>query len=632
VVISRSIGRFWGGAALIAALVAACSATSQSKPGGNQGTSDVAVGAGSGGASAAGADASGTTNGSGSGNGGAAGVGGGLSTVSGAGGCAGNTCSPDLKSVVDCNGMTVKTCTGGQACLGGECVDDPCDAAAKQQSSVGCDYWLLKPDLIFQAKGACFAAFVTNTWGQNVHLSVARNGQKLANNGFITIPEGQGGAIKYNKYDDNIGLAPGQVAILFLAHEFPLVPTMPMCPVGAAVVGEPGVLGTGRGAAFHLTTDRPVVVYSMMPYGGGAAAMTSASLLLPTSAWHTNYVAVNAYANTTLEHASYAHPSLAVLAREDGTEVTLLPKVKVDGGPNVQGSAANVPVKYSLKAGEYVQIAQTAELTGSPIQSNKPVAVWGGSSCLNIPVDKTACDGSHQQIPPVRALGSEYALVRYRNRKSASGEETPPWRIVGAVDGTQLTWTPSVPAGAPTTVDLGKVYELKAAGPYVVASQDDNHPFYVAQYMTGADAVSASKAGEGDPEFVNVTPTAQYLQSYVFFTDPTYPETSLVVVRKKAKDQLFKDVKLDCAGTLGGWQKLGNMEYARVDLVTGNFQNVGKCSNGRHELVSEGPVGLTVWGWGGFTFPFNSQYVSYGYPGGASVRPINTVTVVPNPK
>ncbi len=417
---------------------------------------------------------------------------------------------------------------------------------------------------------------------------------------------------------------------MFFSHDFPLIPMVPTCPVPAAITGETGILGTGRGSAFHIQTDRPVVMYSVMPYGGGPSAMTSASLLLPTSAWDTNYIAVNAYANTTLEHASYAHPSLDILAYQDGTEVTVLPKVKIDGGAGVAGSNANSAVKYSLKAGEYLQISQTLELTGSPIQSNKPVGLWGGASCMNVPVNVDACDGAHQQIPPVRALGSEYALVRYRNRKAAKSEETPPWRIVGAVDGTTLSWVPGAPPGAPSKIDLGKIYEFNAAGPYVVASQDDKHPFYVAQYMTGAKQISDA-AGEGDPEWVNITPTAQFLPSYVFFTDPTYPETSLVVLRKKDQNGMFHDVKLDCAGKLGGWQKLGELEYTRIDLVTGNFQNVGNCSNGRHEIISDAPVGLTVWGWGGYS-AFYSQYVSYGYPAGASVKPINNVTVVPNPK
>ena len=43
-------------------------------------------------------------------------------------------------------------------------------------------------------------------------------------------------------------------------------------------------------------------------------------------------------------------------------------------------------------------------------------------------------------------------------------------------------------------------------------------------------------------------PPEQYLQQYVFFTDPTYPETNLVVVRARGTDGQFHDVNLDCGG------------------------------------------------------------------------------------
>ena len=126
-------------------------------------------------------------------------------------------------------------------------------------------------------------------------------------------------------------------------------------------------------------------------------------------------------------------------------------------------------------------------------------------------------------------------------------------------------------------------------------------------------------------------PPGEYLQSYVFFTDPTYPETNLVVVRAKGPSG-FKDVTLDCAGTLTGWQPIGTSgqyEYTRVDLSRHNFQPQGKCDNGRHEMQSAGSFGLTVWGWGSAeSGSFSSQYVSYAYPAGASVQPINDVVVV----
>ena len=118
----------------------------------------------------------------------------------------------------------------------------------------------------------------------------------------------------------------------------------------------------------------------------------------------------------------------------------------------------------------------------------------------------------------MRALGSEYVGVRYRNRYDGV-EESPPWRIIGAVDGTTLTWDPAPPSGAPTTLSLGQVAQFDANGPFVVRSQDASHPFYVSAHMTGAAQFDPSQQrppngdadGRGDAEFVNVIPPGEYL-------------------------------------------------------------------------------------------------------------------------
>ena len=124
-------------------------------------------------------------------------------------------------------------------------------------------------------------------------------------------------------------------------------------------------------------------------------------------------------------------------------------------------------------------------------------------------------------------------------------------------------------------------------------------------------------------------PSAQYLKKYVLFTDPTYSETSLVVVRTPVDGQ-FADVSIGCAGNLGGWTPIGDNEYTRLDLVTGNFEDVNGCSNGRHEMTSDNPFGVTVWGWGSnASQQFNTVYVSYAYPAGASAKGINDVEVLP---
>ncbi|MBI4699679.1 MAG: IgGFc-binding protein [Deltaproteobacteria bacterium] len=552
---------------------------------------------------------------------GAGGSGGGFIST---GGSCSYSCSADLKKVIGCGGEVVEQCGGEQACLSGACSDDPCGAAEASKSSYGCDYWTIKPDLIPDGKGACFAAYVANTWSVPVHLEVERQGKAFADLSFVRIPEGQGQGLKYAKYDAQQGLPVGKVAVIFLSHELKGA-QLPTCPDSvAAVDGETGVLGTGYGHAFHIKTDRPVVAYTILPFGGGPSQATSATLLLPTSAWDTNYVAVNAYAKSQI--VADARPSLDLLAFEDGTEVTMLPKADIAPGDGIDGAPAGKAVTYKLDAGQYLQISQNAELTGSPVQSSRPIGMWGGASCMNVPVSETACDSAHQQIPPVKALGSQYVGVRYRNRTNAQGEETPPWRVVGAVNDTKLTWIPATPPGAPTGLDLGKVYEFASAGPFVVKSQDASHPFYIAQYMTGGQKFNH----EGDPEWVNIVPVDQYLDKYVFFTDPTYPETNLVVVRRRSKSKgTFADVFLDCIdGPVGGFAPVGDYEYARVDLVTGDFTNVGKCSNGQHVMKSDLPFAVTVWGWGSkASKSMFTEWVSYAYPAGASVQPINEVVV-----
>jgi len=78
---------------------------------------------------------------------------------------------------------------------------------------------------------------------------------------------------------------------------------------------------------------------------------------------------------------------------------------------------------------------------------------------MTIPVGILACDGAHQQLPPVKALGHEHVAVRYRSRIDGHNEVVP-WRLVGAVDGTTLAYEPATPAGAPTTLSAGAARDV----------------------------------------------------------------------------------------------------------------------------------------------------------------------------
>ena len=528
-----------------------------------------------------------------------------------------------------------------------------CDAALTNKSSVGCEYYAVMPDTAdVSGSGGCFAAFVTNASQQAVKIAVDRGGKQYDMSKSAFVPVGTGRTITFNPLPGDM-LPPGEVAILFLARiKIASSPESVDCPSGvvpADTSRDATVFGSGFGQAFHITTSAPVVAYDEFPYGGGASAIASATLLLPTSAWDTNYIAVSAYPGLSQGRGNALPtigPQVAIVAAQDKTTVTFRPTVPINliqTSVGIANADAGVPQTYVLSKGQVLQISQGAELTGTPILADKPIGVWGGYECLTIPTNKCCCDSAHQQLFPVRALGDEYVAVRFRNRFDGV-EETPPWRLVGAVDDTQLTYDPVAPPSAPASLAGGQIAEFRTGDPFIVRSQDRAHPIYAAAYMDGCAAVSVDANADcrGDPEFVNVVPTAQFDKSYTFFADPTYPETNLVIIRKKGLLG-YRDVTLDCAGVLSGWQPIGTggaFEFIRFDLSRGNFEKQGACDNGRHTMSSEEVFGVTVWGWGSsatggrFGAPpgspgFFTQAVSYGYPAGAGLKLVNSVIVPP---
>jgi hypothetical protein len=562
-------------------------------------------------------------------------------------------CSSDLHDVLDDQGNVVMTCPPDQGCgPNGTCVA-ACDSAIDNKSTIGCEYYSVDPDIIKPVQGACFAAYVANTWSTPVTLAVDLGGNALDATTFARIPNGTGENLTYAPLT-NGQIQPGEVAILFLAHMTPSDSTnidVP-CPAGItpAITTDAAVHGTGIGSAFHITTSAPTVAYDILPYGGGSAAATSATLLLPTSVWDTNYVAVNAFFPTQYKGNAQsldpnAAPSMDIVAQEDATHITIKPVTNILAAGGVTAATQGQSQTYTLDKGQVLQFTQPLELTGSPIQSDKPIGVWGAASQLTVETDTCCADSAHQQIPPVSALGNEYVGVKYRDRYNGTPESLP-FRLVGLVNGTTLTYDGAMPAGAPTTLNLGDVVEMESTDVFVVHSQDDAHPFYLSAHMTGCTTYAPNgmltNDCRGDSEYVNVVPGKQYLSSYTFFTDPTYPEVNLVITRALGKNG-FADVTLDCYGTLANWQPIGTSgayQFTRVDLSTGNFEGVGKCDNGRHQMSSTAPFNVTVWGWGSATtggaynapnFPgFYTQAVSYAYPAGMSVHKINNVVVAPN--
>ena len=530
-------------------------------------------------------------------------------------------CSRDLKQVLTgCEGQEqrVEQCNADQGCGNGKCVD-ACLATELTKGSAGCDFWTVPPDSPNEGRGGCFAAMIANTWDRAVSISADFGSATFdISKATYTVSRKNNDAV-YTRLDGP--LPPAQVAIVFFGHDdMNFDERAARCPstVTPALLVDSTIHGTGHTKAFHIKTDAPVSAYSIYPYGGADSFVPTATLLLPVSSWTQNYVAVAPFDFGETSRRR----SLQIIANQDDTEVRIKPTVDIAAGGGIAGAASGITQTWTLSRGQVLQFLQ-APLSGSPIETSKPVGVFGGSECTELPTPY--CDTLQQQIPPFAQWGTEYAVVPFQPRVSSfspDAREVVPYSLVGAVDGTTLTYEPSRPLNAPETLASGQTASFYTDQIFVVKSQDSKHPFHVNVYMTGSTygAGNGGARTTGDPDFVNVPPADQYLDRYVFFTDFTFPETSLTVVRRKTATG-FVPVELECAGPITGWQPLGSSgtyEFAWVKLTSGftaqKFAK-GECSYGRQEAHSTGAFAVTVWGTG--------IDASYGYVGGTGLRPIN---------
>jgi len=539
-------------------------------------------------------------------------------------------CSLDGRSVIQsCDGTVAETCPDTQACGAARC-QEPCAAAAADPSSNGCEFYVQN---FAQNEDGCLAAFIVNTSAQPVEIALDKDGEvlELSKAGWRTNP-GDATLLEHSG-----PIPPGESVIVFIASPNPHMPPLYgdviiSCPDGVVAATEGSALyRSGIASSLHLTASAPVSAVAMFPFGGAPSYKPATTLLMPVVTWAKEHVLIDGW------ELNAGVPATQIVAAQDGTEITVIPTKSVQDGTNIKGGPPKVPLTYSLDKGEYLQLIQPEQLAGSVLLSSKPTSVFGGQTCAYVPSSTGACDMLWQQIPSFEQWGAEYVGVGYRQRTESTHERMP-YRMVAAKDGTRLDYDPYIPPGAPTEMNAGDdvTFPVRVNEPFVVRTQDAEHPIYMAAYMVGGGGGGDGSGGYfgtpnlggiGAPEFVNVVPAGQWRSSYSFYADPTYKETSLVVIRGKQRDK-FEDVWLEGAGILEGWTPIGargDYEFVRVDLQRdgGPGQSFGDkvCQTGLHRMKSDGPFTATIWGW--------AFAASYAYPGGMALRKLVDSPLLP---
>ena len=327
----------------------------------------------------------------------------------------------------------------------------------------------------------------------------------------------------------------------------------------------------------NVEASAPVAVYGLnrIPYS------SDGYLGLPVAALGREYL-VTGYPNVFSGVSALNGTQFALVATEDETSVTIIPS------RNVLGHPGGDPFVVQLNQGQTYQLRDpndaTADLSGTELISDKPIAVFGGHQCANIESpSQMFCDHLVEQLLPVTAWGKNFYAVPLATR--INGDTL---RITGSKDGTQLLLN----GAAAGSIDRGQVRRFTLAG---VTRIDANRPVFVAQFARSSDFDEVENA---DPFMVTVPPIRYYTRDHMICTGPGSLATHHVNI--VAPSSVVGVLTLDgVVVAAGAFTPIGASGFSSARLTV---------SAGPHALSAPQPFGSIVYGYG--------PYEAYGWPGG----------------
>ncbi|OZG72243.1 hypothetical protein BTA51_15990 [Hahella sp. CCB-MM4] len=337
----------------------------------------------------------------------------------------------------------------------------------------------------------------------------------------------------------------------------------------------------------HVVANDEVTVYGL----NRRTATTDAFLGLPTDILGTEYIN-QGYANVNIVNAT----QFGIVASQDTTTVTITPTATT--GPRTAG----VPYNIVLNQGQTYQLrngnAAPADLSGTIITSDKPIAVFGSHQCANIPQGFIACDHIVEQLPPTSTWGQ--AFVTYPLATRTNGDTI---RVLASNDVTSVSIN-----GAPVAVlNRGDIYETVLAIPARITA---DKAVLVTQYSNSSSYDNVTS----DPFEVVVPPFEQFLSGYTITTPAS--GFSLNFVNVVVPNAAVGAVTLDGVPIpAGSYTAIGASGFSGASVAV---------ALGSHNLTGPLPFGLTSYGFDSFD--------SYGYPGGlalAAVAELTNLTLTP---
>ena len=241
------------------------------------------------------------------------------------------------------------------------------------------------------------------------------------------------------------------------------------------------------------------------------------------------------------------------------------------------------------------------DITGTHIESTKPLTVISGHECGNVPENLKWCEHLTQQIPPTVTWGKRFLLSPFHNKSSGQY-----YKIVSSENNTQINQTCNSNIGTTHSLTTrGKSISIFGnSSTYCYISS--NKPILVAQLAVGSIQDSV-----GDPIMLLVQPIEQYSMNFYFNVLSTKSfENSYINVVATPSSNVIIDGKIANIS----WQNIYSSDKSAI------------IGYGCNLIVSEGVHSVDIVNGTGsvMLYGFNaSPQRGYGFPTSVRLAPIN---------
>ncbi|MGB5942139.1 MAG: malectin domain-containing carbohydrate-binding protein [Leeuwenhoekiella sp.] len=325
-------------------------------------------------------------------------------------------------------------------------------------------------------------------------------------------------------------------------------------------------------------------------------ATTDAFLALPVDILDTEYL-IMSYPNLSTAFASL----MGVVAIEDNTEVEIIP------ASNAGIRSSGIPYTIVLNKGETYQLRATGsssnDLTGTSVTSDKPIAVFGGHVCANVPPGVPFCDHMIEQMPPSSSYGQQFVTTPLATRTSGDI-----FRVLASQDNTAVTVTGTNGFSGSFTLNTSEFEELDIPSDEFVEIVS-SAPVLLAQYSKGQN----SDGIVSDPFMMLIPPFEQFQNGYTVTTPATGFNKHFINLA--VPNSQVGSVSVDGS-------PIDASEFTAI--ASSGFSGAQvEISAGTHNINGISPFGAFMYGFGSFD--------SYGYPGGQAlgkVAEVQTIAII----